>query len=60
MLTEGERLAVLYDPGGGVGPAIDSWAGLWLGPLLTLAGGLGFVGGAAVIYCAFGERLWGA
>ena len=60
VLTEGERLAVLYDPGGGVGPAIDSWAGLWLGPLLTLASGLGFVGGAAVIYCAFGERLWGA
>jgi len=59
-LTKGERLVVLYDPSGEVGPTIDSWVGLWLTPLLMLAGGLAFAGGAAIIYWAFGERLWGA
>jgi hypothetical protein len=59
-LREGERLAVLYDPSGEVGPAIDSWVGLWLAPLLMLAGGLAFVSGAAIIYWAFWERLRGA
>lgn len=60
VITKGERLGVLYDPNGEVRPAIESRAGLWLAPLLMLAGGLVFMGGAAIIYWAFWEQLRGA
>jgi len=53
----GQRVRVRYDPEGEVGPAIDSWFGLWAPPLLMAAGGVTFICGAALIYFAYGERI---
>lgn len=54
----GQRVRVRYDPEGEVGPLIDSWFGLWAQPLLMSAGGLMFICGAALIYFAFGEKVF--
>jgi len=55
----GQKIAVLYDPDGGIPPMIDSWAGIW-GPHLirTIAGPL-FIFGALLIYWAFGDKILG-
>ena len=55
----GQRVGVLYDPMGEIPPAIDSWSGLWLAPVMGIVAGVGFVGGAALVYAVFGERAFG-
>jgi hypothetical protein len=55
----GQKIGVLYDPDGELPPMIDSWAGIW-GPRLvhTVVGPL-FIFAAALIYWAFGDRIFG-
>ncbi|HEY1014389.1 MAG TPA: DUF3592 domain-containing protein [Herpetosiphonaceae bacterium] len=55
----GQHIQVAYDPAGQLPPQIDSWPGLWWPPLAMAAGGLLFLGGAAMVWLAFGERLTG-
>lgn len=54
----GQTVAVLYDPRGGLAPMPDTWAALWLPPLLMGAAALAFIGASALIYVAFGRRLF--
>jgi hypothetical protein len=55
----GQRIGVRYDPSGTVPPTIDSWSGMWLTPIIGIAAGAIFMGGAALVYFAFGRRLLG-
>jgi hypothetical protein len=55
----GMTLPVLYDPDEVLPPTIDSWFALWGGHLACLLSGPIFFGGAAMVYVAFGERLFG-
>jgi hypothetical protein len=52
------KLPVLYDPEGILPPQIDSWFELWGIQLIliTLVGPL-FIGGGALVYLAFGDRV---
>lgn len=55
----GQKIGVRYDPTGQIPPAIDSWAGMWLSPVIGIAGGVVFLGGAVLVYVAFGRRALG-
>jgi hypothetical protein len=55
----GMTLPVLYDPDEVLPPTIHSWAALWGGYLACLLSGAIFFGGAAMVYVAFGDRLFG-
>jgi hypothetical protein len=55
----GQRIAVVYDVDDKLPPMINSFAGVWLPVLLTAAAGLVFAGGAALIYVAFGAKIFG-
>jgi hypothetical protein len=55
----GQTIAVRYDPTGAIPPAIDSWSGMWLPPAIGIISGLVFLGGAAMVYVAFGNRVFG-
>lgn len=55
----GQKVGVRYDPTGAIPPMIDSWFGLWLGPVVGVVAGFVFLGGAALIYVAFGRRIIG-
>ena len=54
----GMTLPVLYDLEDIIPPTLDNWADIWLGHLLTFLGGPIFLGGAALVYYAFGSRLF--
>lgn len=55
----GQKIEVLYDPDDKLRPMIRSWAGMWWPPLLKTIVGPVFVGGALLIYYAFGDRIFG-
>jgi hypothetical protein len=55
----GQRIVVRYDPSGAIPPTIDSWSGMWLTPIIGIASGVVFMGGAGLVYFAFGKRLLG-
>lgn len=55
----GQKIGVRYDPTGALPPMVDSWFGLWLRPLLGIVAGFVFLGGAALVYVAFGKRAFG-
>jgi hypothetical protein len=55
----GMTLPVLYDPDEVLPPTIHSWAALLGGYLACLLSGAIFFGGAAMVYVAFGDRLFG-
>jgi hypothetical protein len=55
----GQKIAVRYDSCGVISPAIDSWTGMWLPPLIGIVSGFTFLGGAAMVYIAFGKRILG-
>jgi hypothetical protein len=55
----GQRVRVLYDPAGIIAPVLDSWAGLWYAIATQFAAGVVFIGAAAVIWVAFGDRILG-
>jgi len=57
--VEGQSVPVRYDPSGELSPMLDSWWASWGVPVMLACGGLGFVGGAALIWFAFGERILG-
>ena len=55
--AEGQSVPVRYDPSGELSPILDSWLASWGVPVMLACGGLGFFGGAALIWFAFGERI---
>jgi hypothetical protein len=57
--AEGQKIGVLYDPDGKIPPMIDSWSSLWGPSLVQMVSGPVFVGGALLIYYAFGDRIFG-
>jgi hypothetical protein len=56
----GQKLAIVYDPEEEFPPMIDSWSGVWLTSLMLVIGGAAFIGGAVLIYVAFGDRFVGS
>jgi hypothetical protein len=55
----GQKIAVLYDPGGEIPPMIDSWAGIWGPHLVRAIVGPLFIAAAVGIYWAFGDKILG-
>jgi len=55
----GQPIAVRYDPSGKIGPMVDGWGAIWFEPLIFAFAGLAFIGGAAMIWFAFGDRILG-
>src|SRR5688572_16476215 len=55
----GQKIGVRYDPTGAIPPMVDSWSTLWLPPAMGIVAGLAFLGGAALVYVAFGRRVFG-
>ena len=55
----GQRIAIFYDPGGGLGPMIATWSGVWLPNLMGVLAGVMFLFGAFLIYWAFWEKIVG-
>ncbi len=55
----GQRLGVRYDPAGEFAPMLDTWSGMWLPSVMYVVAGIVFLFGAALIYVAFGERIFG-
>ena len=55
----GQKIGVRYDPTGAIPPMVDSWSSLWLAPAMGVVAGLLFLGGAALVYVAFGRRVFG-
>ena len=55
----GQRLVVVYDPDGEVGPMLDTWSGMWLSNVMAVVAGVVFMAGALLIAWAFGDRMLG-
>lgn len=55
----GQRLAIVYDIDNKLPPMINSFTGVWLPVILQTVGGMVFIGGAALVYFAFGARIFG-
>lgn len=55
----GQKIGVRYDPTGQIPPAIDSWTGMWLAPVIGIVGGVVFLGGAALVSVTLGRRALG-
>jgi hypothetical protein len=55
----GERIEVLYDPVGELSPMINSWAGLWVSPLIQIIVGPMFVFAGLFVSWAFGDKILG-
>jgi hypothetical protein len=56
--TVGMTIPVVYDPDDILPPAINSWFALWGGHVICLLAGPIFLGGAAIVYFAFGHRIF--
>jgi hypothetical protein len=54
----GQKIAVRYDPTGAIPPTIDSWFAMWLRPAIGIFSGFVFLGGTALVYVAFGDRIF--
>ena len=54
----GTTIPVLYDLDGILPPVIDSWFAVWGVDLICLLAGPIFLGGAAIVYFAFGQRIF--
>ena len=57
--SAGKHLPVRYDPLREFVPMIDSGWGMWSPPVMTFLASLGFLAGAALIWFAFGEQIFG-
>ncbi len=57
--SPGQRVKVLYDPERQTPPMIDSWWGIWFGLMMQAIAGVVFVGGAVLIWVAFGDKILG-
>ncbi|HKA17599.1 MAG TPA: DUF3592 domain-containing protein [Blastocatellia bacterium] len=55
--AQGQRLEILYDPKGELGPMLSTWSGVWLPNLMGVVAGIIFLLGAFLIYWAFWERI---
>jgi len=55
----GQTLEIFHDPAGTLPPCIATWAGLYGPGTGLLAGGIGFLFGAALIWFCFGSKLLG-
>jgi hypothetical protein len=55
----GQRIAVVYDIDDRLPPMINSFSGVWLPVILQAVGGAVFIGGAALIFFAFGAKIFG-
>ena len=55
----GQPIAVRYDPAGRIEPMVDFWGAIWFEPLMLAFAGAVFIGGAALIWLAFGDRILG-
>jgi hypothetical protein len=55
----GQPIAVRYDPAGQLAPMVDGWGAIWFEPLIFAFAGLAFIGGAALIWLAFADRILG-
>ena len=53
----GQTLEIFHDPAGTLPSCIATWAGLYGPGTALFAGGLGFLGGAALIWFCFGSKL---
>ena len=53
------EIDVFYDPAGEMEQIIASWMAMWGEPLLLAFSGLVFIGGSALIWYAFGDRILG-
>jgi len=55
----GQRIAVVYDVDNKLNPMMNSFSGVWLPMILQTVCGIIFIGGAWLIYFAFGEKIFG-
>ncbi len=55
----GQRIAIFYDPEGGLGPMIATWSGVWSASLMGVLAGAMLLLGAFLIYWAFWEKIRG-
>jgi hypothetical protein len=55
----GQKIAVVYDIDDRLPPMINSFSGVWLPVILQAVGGTVFIVGAALIYFAFGAKIFG-
>jgi hypothetical protein len=55
----GQRIAVVYDIDDKLPPMINSFSGVWLPAILQTVGGIVFTGSAAMMYFAFGAKIFG-
>ena len=53
----GQAIPILYDPQERIAPRINSWFGVWGSSFGTLLGGVVFIGGALLIWVAFGDKI---
>jgi len=54
----GTSVPVLYDPDNEIPPMLHTWFAMWGVKVACLLGGLVFLGGAALTYAAFGDRVF--
>ena len=57
QFRSGMQLPVLYDPQGEEAPLIKSWSGVYLASLMYVIAGTAFIGGATMVWVAFGHRI---
>jgi hypothetical protein len=55
----GQKIDVLYDPDGELSPMINSWAGLWVSPLIQVIVGPMFIFAGLFVSWAFGDKILG-
>ncbi|MBX3012206.1 MAG: DUF3592 domain-containing protein [Caldilineaceae bacterium] len=53
----GQRLPVLYDPQRELAPRLHTWSAIWGLASFQIAGGVALLGGALLLWLAFGARL---
>ena len=55
----GQRISVVYDIDDRLPPMINSFSGVWLPVIVQAFGGMVFIGASAMIYFAFGAKIFG-
>jgi hypothetical protein len=53
----GQQLEVLYDPDGEVSPLLNSWSGVWFGPVGMVFASVVFIGSAVICSILFRHRI---
>lgn len=55
----GQKIPIVYDLDDKLPPMINSFSGVWLPVIAQTFAGIVFIGAAALIYAAFGKKIFG-